>query len=150
MRSRQRERSPVRFKASFMAPRGRESTRPGFPKLISQQTEPFNPDHPPAAFPSLPLMSKQVRQSESIPHRSSNVDTIDTSDQDNEEVDTSLSSDTVSEADTSDSSSIDSRDSSVSISSCESQLFLLTRTHRHVSLGLLLNHPVNTLSSSSF
>lgn len=37
----------------------RKNTKPAFPELLEEQTKPFNPNHPPAAFPSLPLGSPQ-------------------------------------------------------------------------------------------
>lgn len=38
-----------------LPPRSRNGTRPAYPSLLRDQVIPFNPDHPPAQFPSLPL-----------------------------------------------------------------------------------------------
>lgn len=38
--------------------RNRTNTRPAYPDLLQSQVIPYNPNNPPAAFPSLPLPSK--------------------------------------------------------------------------------------------
>ncbi|KAL2431803.1 hypothetical protein ABEF95_013996 [Exophiala dermatitidis] len=43
-------------------PKPRNGTRPEFPALLQATIVPFNPNHPPAAFPSLPLTGQKSHQ----------------------------------------------------------------------------------------
>ncbi|KIW15981.1 hypothetical protein PV08_06032 [Exophiala spinifera] len=53
-------------------PRARNGTRPAYPSLLRGQVIPFNPDHPPAQFPSLPLSSSRP----SAHHLQPNIESI--------------------------------------------------------------------------
>ncbi|KIY00500.1 uncharacterized protein Z520_04185 [Fonsecaea multimorphosa CBS 102226] len=49
---------PTRFEDEVhIAPQNGNGTKPAYPKLLQAQIVPFNPNNPPAAFPSLPLTS---------------------------------------------------------------------------------------------
>ncbi|KAJ9642771.1 hypothetical protein H2204_002419 [Knufia peltigerae] len=49
---------PTRYEdEDLVAPRSRNGTRPAYPSLLKDQVISFNPDNPPARFPSLPLFA---------------------------------------------------------------------------------------------
>ncbi|KAK4948146.1 hypothetical protein LTR10_013200 [Elasticomyces elasticus] len=52
---------PTRFEEEDPLPaKSRNGTRPTYPALLKEQVIPFNPNHPPAAFPSLSLKAKDA------------------------------------------------------------------------------------------
>jgi hypothetical protein len=69
MRLRTSIRAPERFEDEVDSiPAASNATKPAFPKLLREQTIPFDPHLPPAAFPSLTQANSQVEVADRISH----------------------------------------------------------------------------------
>jgi hypothetical protein len=58
--------APDRFDEEILVTKPRSATKPAHPSLMASQVVAFDPDKPPAAFPSLPLNSPPISSDVSL------------------------------------------------------------------------------------